>query len=162
MAGSTARQTTDALSEFLASMPAAYRDAFPDDAEGHAAIVGRRGGRSAHLERWRVAEDGTSVVCVVADDRPGLLSTICRVFSAHDLDIVMAQVHCRKRREGPSPEAFDLFWLRPRTHRSAFGLSDEVIEALARDVDAAVARNGQSFSTDPGGRGSVVAVGRTG
>jgi UTP:GlnB (protein PII) uridylyltransferase len=80
----------------------------------------------------------------VADDRPGLLSTICRVFSAHDLDIVMAQVHCRKRREGPSPEAFDLFWLRPRTHRSAFGLSDEVIEALARDVDAAVARNGQS------------------
>jgi UTP:GlnB (protein PII) uridylyltransferase len=144
MASGTARRITDAVSDFLASMPESYREAFPDDAVEHAAIVARRGGKSAHLERCGIAGDGMSVVCVVADDRPGLLSTICRVFTARDLDIVMAQVHCRKRPEGPPPEAFDLFWLRARSRGSAGGLSDEVLEALAREVDAAVARNGQS------------------
>lgn len=135
--------------DFLASMPDAYAEVFAAHAAEHAAIAGRRGGRSAHLERWRVKEDGTSVVCVVADDRPGLLSTICRVFTARELDIVTAQVHCRKRAAGPPPEAFDLFWLRSRSQGPA-GLADAVIEALAREVDAAVARNGKS--TIPPGR----------
>jgi UTP:GlnB (protein PII) uridylyltransferase len=144
MASGTARQAVDVVSDFLSSMPEAYREAFPNDAAEHAMIVARRGSKSAHLERCGVSADGSSVVCVVADDCPGLLSTICRVFMARELDIVMAQVHCRKRREGPPPEAVDLFWLRPRSRSSAGGLTDEVVEALARDVEVAVQRNGQS------------------
>jgi UTP:GlnB (protein PII) uridylyltransferase len=149
MAGETARLTTDAADDFLASMPDVYREAFTDDATEHAAIAGRRGTRSAHLERWRVEQDGTSVVCVVADDRPGLLSTICRVFAEHDLDIVTAQVHCRKRSGGPPPEAFDVFWLRSRKGSGA-GMTNDLVLTLAREVDAAVARNGEG--TLPPGR----------
>src|SRR5690242_10953829 len=77
---------------FAASMPDTYGDAFGDSAAEHAAIAARRAGRAAHLERWRSLDDGTSIVCVVADDRAGLLSTICRVFVANDLDVMTAQV----------------------------------------------------------------------
>jgi UTP:GlnB (protein PII) uridylyltransferase len=133
----------DEVERFASSMPDTYREAFADDAREHAAIVARRGSRSAHLERWRAFEDGTSIVCVVADDRAGLLSTICRVFVAHDLDVVTAQVHCRKR-QGLPPEAFDLFWLRKRRGAGGGELSEAALEALAGAVDAAVARNGQS------------------
>jgi len=132
---------------FLAAMPDAYREAFGDVAGEHAAIAERRGDRNAHLERWRTLEDGTSVLCVVADDRAGLLSTICRVFVAHELDIVSAEVHCRKR-VGLTPEAFDVFWLRHRQGAEE-PLADELLETLASDVDAAVTH--RSNSTLPPG-----------
>jgi UTP:GlnB (protein PII) uridylyltransferase len=131
------------VERFASSMPDAYREVFASEVHEHAAITARRGGRSAHLERWRTLEDGTAIVCVVADDRAGLLSTICRVFVAHELDIVTAQVHCRKR-PGLLPEAFDLFWLKKRREAGGGELSEAALEELARAVDAAVARNGQS------------------
>ncbi len=49
-------------------------------------------------------------MCVVADDRPGLLSFISAALFAHLLDVVGAQVFTRTLAAGP--EAVDLFWLR--------------------------------------------------
>jgi hypothetical protein len=73
MAGEAARTTEgpeSSVEEFVASMPDSYRLGFLNDPKEHAAIAARRGDRSAHLELWRTSNDGTNVVCVVADDRP--------------------------------------------------------------------------------------------
>jgi UTP:GlnB (protein PII) uridylyltransferase len=153
MAGETARTVGDpenAQGDFSTSMPEAYSKAFPNDATEHAAIAARRGGRSAHLELWRASNDGTSVVCVVADDRPGLLSIICRVFVAHELDVVSAQIYRRRRPDELPPEAFDFFWLRPRRGRAARSLSDDLVAVMAHELETAVTNSGQS--TLPPGR----------
>jgi [protein-PII] uridylyltransferase len=153
MAGETARSVggpENVQGDFVASMPEAYGKAFPNDATEHATIAARRGDRSAHLELWRASNDGTSVVCVVADDRPGLLSTICRVFVAHELDVVSAQIYRRSRPDGIPSEVFDLFWLRPRRGRAARSLSDDLVAVMARELEAAVTNSGQS--TLPPGR----------
>jgi UTP:GlnB (protein PII) uridylyltransferase len=146
----------DAL-RFIASMPDAYQEAFAADAHEHAAIAARRNRRAAHLERWRALDGGMSIVCVVAEDRAGLLSTICRVFVANDLDVVAAQVHCRKR-SGLMPEAFDLFWLRKSRGTGGGELSEEVIAKLAKEVEIAVAKNGQS-TLPPGSAGPAGSFG---
>ena len=152
MARGTARvagSSEDLGDDFVSSMPVPYKVAFPNDTTEHAAIAARRGNRSAHLELWRTSNDGTSVVCVVADDRPGLLSTICRVFVAQGLDVVSAQIYCRKRQEAP-PEAFDLFWLRPRRRAGARMLTDDLVAVMAVELETAVTSSGQS--TLPPGR----------
>jgi len=153
MAGETARSvggSENTQGDFATSMPDAYWKAFPNDAIEHVAIAARRGDRSAHLELWRASNDGTSVVCVVADDRPGLLSTICRVFVAHELDVVSAQIYRRQRPHDLPPEAFDFFWLRPRRGRAARRLSAELVAMMAGELETAVANEGRS--TLPPGR----------
>jgi len=144
--------------DFVASMPEAYRTAFRNDLAEHAAIAARRGDRSSNLELWRSANDGTSIVCVVADDRAGLLSTICRVFVAYELDVISAQVHCRKRPAGLPPEAFDIFWLRPRRGKSPKALTEELVVAMARELESAVATSGRS-TVPPGLAGPKGAFG---
>jgi UTP:GlnB (protein PII) uridylyltransferase len=103
-------------SPFLASMPERYREAFDDvDAREHAAIVARRGGAPAHLEIWRRIPDGGAILCVVGDDRPGLLSFISAALLVQHMDVVAAKVFTR--RAGPpsttrAAEAVDFFWIR--------------------------------------------------
>jgi [protein-PII] uridylyltransferase len=93
-------------------MPARYREAFdiPAVAE-HAAIVARRAGAPAHVEIWRRLADGVTVICVVADDRAGLLSRIAASLVIHSMDIVAAQAYTRVS-PGGTGEAVDLLWLR--------------------------------------------------
>jgi [protein-PII] uridylyltransferase len=101
----------DPASEFIDSMPARYAQRFDlSDAREHSAIVGRRAGAPAHVELWQRLSKGGAVMCVVADDRPGLLSFISASLFAHVLDVVGAQVFTRRLPSGP--EAVDLFWLR--------------------------------------------------
>jgi UTP:GlnB (protein PII) uridylyltransferase len=98
------------LGEFLASMPAAYARAFPSSAvEEHARIVARRGNQLAHAEEWGSFPDRARV-CVVADDRPGLLSLITSALIVNGLNIASAQVYCRRRDDGTT-EAVDFFSL---------------------------------------------------
>lgn len=133
------RSVDEALEAFADSMPAAYREAFTAEQVGeHAAISARRGDRVSHLELWRRFSDGLIVLCVVADDRAGLLSNICRVLVAHDLDVLSAQIHNRPR--GPLPnEAFDLFWVRQRSGaRIASPLDASALERLAADLESAL------------------------
>ncbi len=89
-----------------------YRQAFDDAAIGeHAAIVNRRGAAVAHLEIWRQLPKGVGVVCVVADDRPGLLSFISASLVLHKMDVLSAQAYTRRLPEGGG-EAVDFLWLR--------------------------------------------------
>ena len=149
--------STRALEEteaaFLESMPAVYREAFTSEQiREHAAISARRGECASHLELWRVFSDGLYVFCVVADDRPGLLSNICRVLVAHELEVLSAQIHCRARR-GKAAEAFDLFWVRPQAQRKGGAtLEPSAVEALAADVESALYVAARSTLPPPGTR----------
>jgi [protein-PII] uridylyltransferase len=111
-------------------MPERYRSAFDDVAvREHAAIVGRRGSAPVHIEIWRQPDQGGSqVLCVVADDRPGLLSFISASLVMHRIDVVSAQAYTRRPRGGKA-EAVDLLWVR----RDAG--ADASMPLLEADVD---------------------------
>jgi [protein-PII] uridylyltransferase len=96
---------------FVLSMPRRYRELFDDIAQReHAAIAYRRGSAAAHAEIWRELPHGGAILCVVADDRPGLLSRISAALVVHELDVVAAQAYTRTPPAGA--EAVDFFWLR--------------------------------------------------
>lgn len=98
--------------EFAESMPPAYRQAFsPGAIQEHAAIVAARGSKRVHAALWRTFSRGLAVICVVAQDHPGLLGVISSAFVLHRLDITTAQIHCRTLPNGEL-EAVDLFWIR--------------------------------------------------
>jgi [protein-PII] uridylyltransferase len=140
--------------EFAVSMPSSYREAFtPEQIREHAAISERRRDRVSHLELWRTFSDGLNVLCVVADDRPGLLSNICRVLVAHDLEVLSAQIHCRVRGDGLPLEAFDLFWVRPRgSRRPRTPLDSSQLELVANDLESALYVAARSTLPPPGTR----------
>jgi UTP:GlnB (protein PII) uridylyltransferase len=103
--------TTEA-SAFYASMPERYRSTFDGiDAGEHGAIVGRRKGAVAHIEIWRRLAHGGAVFCVVADDRPGLLSFIGASLVVNELDVDSAQIYTRVVPQSGKPEAVDLLWV---------------------------------------------------
>ncbi len=93
-------------------MPVRYRETFDSAAtREHAAIVARREGQTAHVEIWRRLPQGGGIACVVADDRPGLLSLISATLVAQSLDVVSAQAYTRAR-PNEGGEAVDFLWLR--------------------------------------------------
>ena len=99
----------DPTSAFRASMSERYRQAFDDGAiREHAAIVARRGesqSREAHVEIWRQLPKGVGVLCVVADDRPGLLSFVCASLVVHKMDVLSAQAYTRRLPEARAARA---------------------------------------------------------
>lgn len=126
----------DWYDRYLASMPVEYRAAFDPEAIAlHAAIVQRRGTDATHVEMWRSLPERVVAVCVVADDRPGLLSAISASLVAHDLDVVTAHAYCRPSEDG-TREAVDILWLR-RLHGGA-PIRERDIEAIGATVDALV------------------------
>jgi [protein-PII] uridylyltransferase len=103
----------DTATAFRASMPARYRHAFDGLAvREHAAIVARRAGASAHAEIWRREPEERAVMCVVADDRPGLLSFVSASLATQRLDVISAQAYTRTPADGGDPEAVDFLWVR--------------------------------------------------
>ncbi len=97
------------MSEFLESMPAAYASSFDDrEVAAHEGIAARRGAQLVHAELF-VGRTG-SQVCLVADDRPGLLALVTDALLVHGLDIQNAQFYCRQRADGRR-EAVDFFEL---------------------------------------------------
>ena len=97
---------------FAASMPTRYGVLFdPRAIRRHAGIAHRRGKRPAYAEVWRALGDGTAALCVVADDRPGLLSAIAAALVSHRLDVITALVFSRVT-SGGDVEAVDFLWVR--------------------------------------------------
>ena len=67
----------ESLEEFTASMPTSYREAFDDEAMlAHAEIAARREASATRVEIWKDLPERVVAICIVADDRPGLLSQI--------------------------------------------------------------------------------------
>jgi [protein-PII] uridylyltransferase len=135
------------LEAFLASMPERYLLAnAPESIVEHARVVQDRGGRAAHVARVPSKHPEVAELCVVADDRPGLLARIAAAITANRLEVYAAQVYCHAPDVGPAghdgdggpegrggAEAVDVFWVRDR-EGGTDGV-DHAMPRLARDLD---------------------------
>lgn len=100
------------LEAFKRSMPARYGVLFDSRAVGrHAAVAYRRQARPAIVELWRALPDGSAALCIVARDRPGLLSAVAAALVLHRLDVITALVFSRAT-ESAGGEAVDIVWVR--------------------------------------------------
>jgi [protein-PII] uridylyltransferase len=146
---------SDSFAAFYASMPARYRELFDAQAaREHAAILGKRGDQLAHVELWRRVQGATAVICVVADDRPGLLSLISAALVAHGLDVIAVQAYTRPT-DGKYPaEAVDFFWLRrpPPSDPAAPGIAAVLASPI---LSSDIARIGEALRALLGGTLSV-------
>jgi UTP:GlnB (protein PII) uridylyltransferase len=123
--------------EFVASMPSAYTNAFEEsEAEEHARLVLGRGHEPALAVVWRSLPQGIAILCVVTDDRPGLVALVSAAFLAHALDVRAAQIYCRKCADGRL-EAVDFFWL--RNAPGGLPLDASRLDACARTIRELVA-----------------------
>jgi len=94
-------------------MPPRYRETFDGAAmRQHAAIIARRGEDLAHVEVWKREPHDRAVLCVAAEDKPGLLSLISASLAAHHLDVITAQAYTRAAQGTSPPEAVDFLWVR--------------------------------------------------
>jgi [protein-PII] uridylyltransferase len=127
----------DVVREFVATMPREYRYVFSERGmKDHATLALGRRGAVVRVGRFHSSRDlGAAPVCVVADDRPGLLATISAALVMEALDVVHAEAYTR-RRTPTAFEAVDVFWVRDREHPN-----DEVLEeGRLRSLEKTLAR----------------------
>ena len=134
----------DPLADLVATMPSAYPQIFERrDIVEHLAIVDARRGKRAHAAEWRQLPGGTVIVCVIADDVPGLLSLVSAAFVSHHLDVTSAQIFCRPTPNGV--EAVDFFWLkRARPSRLPQHIDVSEIASVSRMLDELVGEETQA------------------
>jgi [protein-PII] uridylyltransferase len=108
---------------FLASDPASIVE--------QVRAVAERGSRAAYVVGVPSRHPGTTALCIVADDRPGLLASIAAVLTANWLEILTAEVFSHP--VGAEREALDLFWVRDRDGTTE-GV-ERVMARLARDLE---------------------------
>ena len=134
----------DPLAELISSMPPAYTQIFERrDIIEHLTIINARGRAGAHAAEWRQLPGGTSIVCIVADDVPGLLSLVSAAFVSHHLDVTSAQIFCRPTSRGV--EAIDFFWLkRARPSRLPNHIDHDEIASVGRMLDELVGEQSQA------------------
>ena len=122
------------LRSFMSSMPAAYRRSFSNDVIAiHARAAAAREARTASVAACGELRN-CAALCVVADDRPGLLWLISIGLAAHELEVMKAHIYCRRRTDGRT-EAVDLFWVRRRGSTASSSLSTSEIEALSATIN---------------------------
>jgi [protein-PII] uridylyltransferase len=96
---------------FSVSLPDSYRRNFDRIAmTAHARISISRAGELVGVGSFPSNRPGTAL-CVVADDRPGLLATISAALVLARLDVTEAEAYTR-RQSGHPDEAVDVFWVR--------------------------------------------------
>jgi [protein-PII] uridylyltransferase len=116
------------IHEFVGSLPNDYRERF-DEAQiaihHEAAVQRRQSGRivAASLFPWN--EPGTKALCVVAEDRPGLLSKLSRALTELGCDVDSALAFTRFPQGGEAAEAVDFFFVRSARSSPAGAPFDE-------------------------------------
>jgi [protein-PII] uridylyltransferase len=114
---------------FLASMPAAYAAKVSRELRPiHARIAESRGRQLVSIGVFPSGREGTAGLCVVAEDRPGLLATISAALYQHGFNVLDAEAYTRVRADD-TREAVDLFWVR-RTAAQHLTLLPSEVEAL--------------------------------
>ncbi len=102
----------DFLRSFAASLPESYRGNFDASAiAAHARIARERESAPANIGAFFSNRVPGAAICVVADDRPGLLATISAALVLCNLDVIEAEAYTR-RVAGRHDEAVDIFWVR--------------------------------------------------
>jgi [protein-PII] uridylyltransferase len=83
------------MSQFVGTMPAVYASLYgAGEMSEHAAIVARRGEQLVHAELWQSPKGPQ--LCVVAEDRPGLLALVTDALLAQGMAIQSARAFCRQ------------------------------------------------------------------
>lgn len=127
------------MTDFIASMPAAYARAFVGAAWAeHAGIIARRGAKLAHAELCR--SGSSPMVCVVADDRPGLLALVTDALLAHGFGVYGAQAYCRQRPDGRT-EAVDFWELHPSRADASDSLDNAELAAFVQTLSELIAED---------------------
>jgi [protein-PII] uridylyltransferase len=122
----------DAFDALLAALPERYLLANrPESIVQHGQVVQDRGQREAFVARVRSRYAETAELCVVADDRPGLLAGIAATLTASRLEVLTAEVYSHP--VGAEREALDLFWVRDRDGGTE-GV-ERALPRLARDLE---------------------------
>lgn len=97
---------------FASTLPESYRRNFDFGAiSEHARIAAERQSAPANVGRFLSNRVSGEALCVIADDRPGLLATISAALVMCGLDVIEAEAYTRTIDDLPS-EAVDVFWVR--------------------------------------------------
>jgi [protein-PII] uridylyltransferase len=119
-------------------MPAAYRRAHDDESiASHARVALERRSHPANVGLCPSAPGGPARICVIADDRPGLLATISAALVMEGLDVLEAEAHTRRTPAGRS-EAVDLFAVRRAAPADPDAPVEEADALRLRDVLASL------------------------
>jgi [protein-PII] uridylyltransferase len=126
--------TDPELRSFSSSMPAAYRRWFSNEIIAiHARTAAARAAGTAAIASCGGLRN-CDALCIVADDRPGLLWLISNGMAEHHLEVMRAHVYCRRRPDGRT-EAVDLFWVRRRGSTGPTALAPNEIQALDATIN---------------------------
>lgn len=146
----------DFLRSFAASLPESYRGNFDASAiAAHARIARERESAPANIGAFFSNRVPGAAICVVADDRPGLLATISAALVLCGLDVIEAEAYTRRVR-GEHDEAVDIFWVRhedPADHR--LRLSHEEILQLCQTLIGLMDGKLDRKRADPSARGAL-------
>jgi UTP:GlnB (protein PII) uridylyltransferase len=126
----------ESVERFVMGMPEEYATRHgAAEVEAHAEIAARRGTSLVHLELCPgpPEEEPSTWLCVVTDDRPGLLSLLSAAIGAHSLDVLAAWVYTRTRPGSPD-EAVDLFSVRRLGDNP--GLAIEDLPSIRKSMEA--------------------------
>jgi [protein-PII] uridylyltransferase len=116
---------------FAVSLPESYRRNFDFTAIGaHSKIARERESAPANVGSFFSNRVPGSAICVVADDRPGLLATISAALVLCGLDVIEAEAYTR-RVDKRVNEAVDVFWVRhEKPEERKLRVSKEEIDLL--------------------------------
>lgn len=128
---STSPDDSAEVTAFGASLPESYRRNFDATAiAAHTKIARERESASANVGSFISSRVPGSAVCVVADDRPGLLATISAALVLCGLDVIEAEAYTR-RIDQRANEAVDVFWVRhEKEQQRKLRVSKEEIDLL--------------------------------
>jgi [protein-PII] uridylyltransferase len=123
---------TEPLEALLGSLPERYLLANrPESIAAHALAVAARGLRPVLVVPVPSRHPEAAELCIVAEDRPGLLESIAAALTANRLEVLSAEVYSHP--VGAEREALDLFWVRDRDGGTE-GV-DDALPRLARDLE---------------------------
>ena len=120
------------IDALLSSLPERYLLANrPESIVHHARAVVERGSRPAYVVPVPSRHPEAVELCVVADDRSGLLEGIAATLTANRLEVLSAEVYSHP--VDAEREALDLFWVRD-SDGGTEGV-EQVLPRLERDLD---------------------------
>jgi [protein-PII] uridylyltransferase len=147
----TEPKTNDRREAFEASLPESYRKNFDGAAIAvHARLSASRAPHAIRVGSFPSSRPGTAL-CIVADDRPGLLATISAAFVIQHLDVIEAEAYTR-RVSGHPDEAVDVFWVRhdPVEKRGAPVTADDIEDFRTTLAGLLEGRVDRERASDPG------------
>jgi [protein-PII] uridylyltransferase len=120
---------------FASSLPGSYRTNFDFGAIAeHAKLSLARESAQANVGSFLSTRVPGTAICVVADDRPGLLATISAALVLCGLDVIEAEAYTRKTDKKPD-EAVDIFWVRHEAaERRSIRVSPQQIDQLRQTL----------------------------